>query len=611
VKHALFVLTLFCLLSSGGCLNESPKTHPPKSDTPPQKPPPVTPIREKKAPAGTLFQFTDIAKSAGVDFQRDDDMRGQHRILEANGGGAALFDFDGDGRLDIVFTSGCRIPLEPGDSTPTIGLFRNLGRGKFQRVTESAALLAHRYYYGCAAADFDNDGFDDLYVTAFGRNSFWRNNGDGTFSDITDQTGTAGNQWSSSAAFADLNGDGVLDLYVTNYVQFSAEKPRLCPEPGSPDGYLQCTPTIFRGESDVLYLGDGTGGFRDVTVEAGITAEDGKGLGVVIFDTDGDGLPDIFVANDGMPNFLYVQQPGKVGPDGPSRPTPRFIESAALREVALDDRGKALACMGIACGDYNADGRLDLYVTNFYAETNTLYRNEGQGFRDATPGSGAGASTRLMTAWGTEFCDFDNDGRLDLFVANGHVDDFSWRKSGAEPYQMTPQLFRNDDNGRFTDVSRWGGPYFRQWWLGRGTAVGDLDDDGDLDVVVSHQKTKSAVLRNDTKTRGRSVILKLVGRGTSNRSAFGTRVEAMGLKHKLVREVIGGGSYQSSSDRRVHIGLGQRDQIPVLTVLWPSGRVDRLKQIPPGSYVLIEGRGCYRIGKRGSSQPIPVASEQH
>lgn len=573
----------------------------PPSSTAPPRPSPHAGTTESRRPGetipdrppGPIPSFTEISDAAGIVFQRDDDMRGEHRILEANGGGVALFDYDGDGALDVLLTSGCRLPPDTSDRSATLALFRSLDGERYEEVTLPAGLQGHGYHYGCAAGDFDNDGFEDLCITAFGRNSLWRNNGDGTFADVTDRIAFPDECWSSSAAFGDVNRDGVLDLYITNYVEYSAMNPRLCPDPESPDGYTQCSPTMFEGVPDVLLMGDGHGGFRDVTVEAGITGKHGKGLGVAVIDFNGDARPDIFVANDGIPNFLYVNQTDDpMGGRGAAPSEPRFEEQAFQRGVALNSLGKAEACMGIACGDYDADGWPDLYVTNFYAETNTLYRNqEGQSFVDVTPLSGTGALTRPMVGWGTEFCDFDSDGWLDLYVVNGHVDDFSWRATGPEPYRMRPLLFRNEHNGQFVDVSAWAGPYFRREWLCRGAATGDLDEDGDLDLAVSHQREASSVLRNDTPVENQSLVVKLIGTGPSNRSAVNARVEVLGLGMRVVREVIGGGSFQSSSDRRVHIGLGIRTAAPTLQVRWPSGAVEEWADVPAGRYAAVEGRG--------------------
>ncbi len=553
------------------------------------------------SPAGARPRFTNIAPDCGVQFVRFDDIGPLHRILESNGGGVALFDYDADGALDLFFTNGCKLPLKLNDSEHSNEFFRNRGDGRFERATDFAGLMRHGFWCGCAAADFDNDGFDDLYVTGLKASRHWRNNGDGTFTDITEAAGTAGSGWGSRAAWADLNGDGSLDLFVVKYLDTSDDPPRLCRQPAAPDGYVGCSPTEFRASDDILFLSQGDGSFLNASRACQIVGVDGKGLGVAIFDADGNGAPDIFVTNDGTPNFLYMN-PGPLKPgqavDG-LLAAPVFQEQAAELGVAVNRMGAATSSMGVTVGDYDADSWPDIVVTNFYLEGDTLFHNQvGQGFTDDTPSTGLGPASRLVLGFGIEFLDFDNDGWLDLFVANGHVDDMRWQK-GNPPYRMPPQLFQNERNGRFADVSRVAGEYFAGEWLGRGVAVGDIDNDGDIDVVVSHQLDPACILRNDTQANAaqpaRAAFIRLVGRGASNRSAIGARVETGHLDLQFSRFVIGGGSFQSSSDRRIHLGLGRHAILPEVTVTWPSGTRETWREVAPGDYLGIEAQGLQRL----------------
>lgn len=550
----------------------------------------------KKRPEGIIPSFRMLGPESGFDFERYDDLRGLHRILEVNGGGTAIVDFDRDGWLDVFMTNGCRLPLKQEQPETRCEFFANTGGMRFRNITDATGLIQHGQTHGCAVGDYDNDGFEDLYVTAYGRNAMWRNNGDGTFTDVTAGTATDVPAWSSSAAFADVNGDGNLDLYVVNYLQESDESPRLCPKPGSPDGYEQCPPAMFEGADDVLFLSDGSGRFLDATEFAGISHFHGKGLGVVISDLDQDGLPEIFVANDGQANFLFSPMPTLLevpSIDGSSTEIRgfKYVERALLSSIALSEAGYAQANMGIAAGDHDASGTIDLLITHFYADTTTLYSNLGDLlFTDATRASRLGAPSRNRLGWGAAFCDFDNNGWLDLIVANGHIDDRTWMQHG-EPYQMRAQIFRNDERGSFSDVSDWCGPYFQKEWLGRGLAVGDLDRDGKMDAVISNQLAPSYLLQNDTQNAGRSLVLRFIGT-SSNRDGYGVRVKMTEGAPLVVREVTGGGSFQSASVTELHLGMGNM-QSAALAITWPSGITETPNGLRPGRYVLIEGRGCF------------------
>jgi hypothetical protein len=579
-----------------------------KSDNPGRTPPVAgvpaavvvaSPAVTQERPPGVLPFFTEIAHSVGVNFIRNDDIRGQHRIQESNGGGVAISDFDNDGWPDMFFTNGCRLPLRERDDSDSSSLFRNRGgfaggTGGFDEVTAAAGLWSSGFWQGCTCGDFNGDGFEDLYVGAYGNNVFYCNQGDGTFRDITMETGTAVGRWSSSPAFADLNLDGHLDLFVVTYIEAADDPPFLCPEPASRDGYIQCSPTLFRASDDVLFLSDGQGGFTDVTRTAGVAGIDGKGLGIVIFDADGDHLPDIFIANDGMPNFLYCRQPQTTAAGAHHLAIPKFVDQAFEKGVAISQNGKAQAGMGVAVADVDGDGWLDIFVTNFFGEPNSLYRNHGgQHFKDASAASGLGPPSRPVLGFGADFLDIDNDGWPDLFMTNGHVDDLTSYTS--VPYRMPPLVFQSKHDGTFLNVTPWAGAYCQKNWLGRGLATTDLDRDGSLDVIISCQRTPSAILHNETKSGAASCRLQMIGAGLSNRSAFHTSIHVAGIDGPPIRQIIGGGSFQSASDRTIHIGMGKSSTIPEITIHWPDGTLETHRDLQSGNFVVIQGRRPMKV----------------
>jgi len=543
------------------------------------------PIREQQGPGETEtpdspFAFANVAAASGVDFTYFVGTSGEYWFPETTGGGAALFDFDGDGALDLFLVNGCQLPQSPADVRHISELYRNRRDGTFDRVTHLAGCGPIGYGQGCAAGDYDNDGFDDLYVTNFGRNKLYRNRGDGSFEDVTEHTGTGCPLWSTSAAFADLDNDGDLELYVCNYTDFDPVlKSPWCVLPTLGErGY--CAPNHFLGLPNVLYRNDGDGTFADCAAEANMLLPDNKGLGVVAADFDRDGLLDLYVANDGVPSFLFHNEGNLV-----------FKNVAPELGASLNGEGRATASMGIACGDYDRDGRLDLYITTFYMEPSLLLRNMGRtGFVDATHRAGLASPTMSSTGWGTQWVDFDNDGWLDLFTTNGHpVDDHV----GLIPYAMHAQLFHNTGLRKIVDVSRGSGAYFAERWNGRGAAFGDWDNDGLTDIVVVHRHQPAAMLHNVTSQSGNALGIKLLGRHGS-RNAVGARVVAelrgdtAGVPQRISADVLGGASYCSASDQRLILGVGRARTIDRLEVHWQSGLEQHWENVGTGDWLLIE-----------------------
>jgi hypothetical protein len=524
-------------------------------------------------PAGRVA-FTDDAEVAGLRFVYDTAETPVHQTPELFGGGVAVLDFDGDGWLDVYCVQGGPFSTAPGCGGT---LFRNRRDGTFEDATAAAGLgrFPRGHGFGAAVGDYDNDGDPDLFVTRWRSYALYRNRGDGTFEDATAAAGLAGDRdWPSSAAFADLDGDGDLDLYVGHYAAWDYNNPRICRDANT-HAYLSCGALDCQSVPDHLFRNDG-GRFVDVSAEAGITGADvnGHALGVVVADLDDDGRLDIFVANDATANFLFRNRGGM-----------RFDEVAHEAGVAANAGGSYQAGMGVACGDLDGDGRLDLAVTNFYGESTSLFRNLGGGmFTDATAAVGLAAATRQLLGFGVAFLDADNDGYLDLVSANGHVNDLR----PNYPYRMPAQLLLGGPGGRLVDVSDRAGAPWLVPRMGRGLAVADLDNDGRQDVLIVAHDQPLAYLHNRTDG-GRWLTLRLEGRD-SNRDAVGAKVVVIAEGRRLVARRVGGGSYQSASDPRLHFGLGPAERVEAIEVTWPSGRVDRHRDLPSNAgYLLREG----------------------
>jgi enediyne biosynthesis protein E4 len=535
------------LVTNAGCRNDRARSG--------SKPP--------SAPEALIFREQELP------FQYDRGETGSAWPVETTGGGVGLFDFDGDGRLDLFFAQGG--PLKPNkDARPTSDvLLRNLGNGKFEDISARVQLSAKGYGQGVTVADYDADGDPDVYVTRYGRNTLWRNDRDsGRFTDVTEEAGVGCGSWSTGAAFGDFDQDGDLDLFVVNYFAFDPAKTpyRHDPVTGAPDYGL---PQDFAGLPDVLYRNEGNGRFREVTKTAGVAGA-GRGMGILATDLDGDGRLDWLVGNDAQSNAVW-QNRG----DG------TFVDKADVLGLAVNGQGLAEANMGIAFGDTDGDTLPDVLITHFFGEHTTIWRATGRPetgliYEDQTQEAGLAVDSRALTGWGIVLADLDLDGHLDVFETNGHI---RRERSQLFQYDNPPILWRNLGNGRFGNVTSSAGPYFKNLHMGRGLACGDLDADGDLDFVVVHHHKPSVILWNESQRRGNYLIAKLRGAG-ANRDAIGARVLAQVGSRTIVRSIDGGGSYLSSNDPRIHFGLGDATQVDRLEIRWPSGKVEVKSNLP-------------------------------
>jgi hypothetical protein len=539
--------------------------------------------------------FTDITAASGITFRHVLSPEKRY-IIESMSGGVALFDYDNDGWLDLYFVNSPTVATASDPRSARSGLWRNNGDGTFTDVTERAGVGYPGWGMGVSTGDFDNDGWEDIYVTCFGADRLYRNKGDGTFTEVAAKAGVSDPRWSTGATFGDYNNDGRLDLFVANYIDLKLDalpefgKGKNCQFQGLP---VQCGPRGLNGAGDSLFRNNGDGTFTDVSKQAGVADQEGLfGLGVAWCDFDEDGFIDLYVANDTGANYLY-RNSGKG----------TFSEIGLISGAALSEDGKGQSSMGVAIGDYDHRGRSNIFVTNFSDEYNAFYRHEkGFTFTDVSYATQTGRASQPYVGWGCGFFDYDNDGWLDLLVANGHVYPQLATAKLKIAYLQRKLFYRNNRNGTFAEIAAEAGPAMNEPAAGRGAAFGDIDNDGDIDVVINNLDGAPNLLRNDGGNRNNFLVINLIG-SKSNHSAFGARVKVAAGDLVQTAERRGGGSYLSQNDTRLHFGLEKSTKIDYVEVRWPGGAVEKLVNIPVNTFIQIkEGEGSWRTVTRSESR---------